>query len=149
MHKSDLGTPRQVIYREMGIQQREPQRPLQRQRHLAAAEQLHEEDLLAVRRTLGSAHPDALMSARNLGVVRCLRGKWGEGLALLLEAAKGQEKALGPEHPHTQTTWEALRRHEQDFAQHQEEQGRKQEEEEGEETIGQRLAKRRRASGAG
>ena len=56
------------------------------------------------------------MSARNLGVVRCLRGKWEEGLALLLEAAKGQETALGPEHPHTQTTWEALRRHERAVA---------------------------------
>ena len=89
-------------------------------------------------------HASTHVPAAHIALEHCvLQGVVGDHL----EAAKGQEKALGPDHPHTQTTWEALRRHEQDFAQHQEEQGRKQEEEEGEETIGQRLAKRRRASG--
>ena len=110
------------------------------------AEPLFKHSLKIDEKALGPDHPRLATTLNNLALLYADQGSYVAAQVLFKRSLAIREKALGPEHPHTQTTWEALRRHEQDFAQNQEEQGRKQEEE-GEETIGQRLAKRRRASG--
>ena len=96
----------------------------------AAALELYEEQLPLCRRTLGSEHPCTLNAIRNCGECRCQQGDFS-GVDLLREAVAGHKK-LGAANP--QALNEAVEELEKGLKLKQKE----------EETIAERLAKRRR-----
>jgi hypothetical protein len=51
---------------------------------------------------LGDEHPDVAHSLFNLGALRYKQGRYGEALALLLQAQPIYLTNLGPNHPNTQ-----------------------------------------------
>ncbi len=94
---------------------------------------LYEEDLRLSRITLGSEHPNTLISIGNVGALRCVLKRYGQGLPLLRECVAGRRSVLGEGDPRTQDAIATLAEHEAAAT-----------EEEVDETIDDRLRKRRR-----
>jgi len=65
------------------------------------AELLHWEALNGRRETLGSQHPDTLVSVNDVGLLLQARGRLDEAEPLLREALDARHEMLGPQHPTT------------------------------------------------
>ena len=83
---------------------------------------------------LGNQHPGTLSTMQNMGRSLCCGGDIAAGIALLEEAVAGSTAVLGADHPGTRSARENL-----DWAKQ-----REQEDEEDDETIADRIRKRRR-----
>jgi tetratricopeptide (TPR) repeat protein len=68
---------------------------------MADALPLYEESFRRRRATLGSDHPDTLLSMSNLGLIYKDAGRLADALPRLEEALKRRRAKLGPDHPET------------------------------------------------
>ena len=82
---------------------------LQRLGRLDEAEPLVREDLDASRETLGSQHPDTLVSINNLAQLLKAQGDMQGARALFAEAVSTGREVLGDDHPDVQDYVEGLR----------------------------------------
>ena len=76
----------------------------QDQGKLAEAEPLYHEALAGQRETLGTKHPDTLVSINNMAALLQAQGKLTEAEALFRESHKGFRSLFGHRHPHTVET---------------------------------------------
>jgi len=70
----------------------------------AEAQAVTERQLAILRRVLGDAHPDTLVSINNMGVLLESQGKLGEAEPYYREALEGRRRVLGGAHPDTLTS---------------------------------------------
>jgi tetratricopeptide (TPR) repeat protein len=107
---------------------------------------LYEEAVAGSRRVLGNAHPETLIFIGNMAVLRNDMGEHAAAAALMREALAGRRRVLGEDHPSTQAAIAMMDMIEEyvaaDLVGLAAEEGKQEQEEE--ETMYQRLAKRRR-----